>query len=291
MGASADAGAPEPLNRSRTGADRSFLLRTLSAVLFLPLLLYLIQLGSWPLLLLVFLIAVLGSLEWEGLLRAAGLRPVPGWTTVCALAFLGGSLAGDGGRWLGLLSFLLVGGFVLELAGRSGRVVERLGATLLGGAYAGLLPSFLHHMRHLEGGAGPAAAYLAFLAVWGCDTVAYSAGRLWGKRPLWPRVSPAKTWEGAIAGAVGAVLLSLAGRAWFAGFLTPGEAAVFGGIAGVAAQVGDLAESALKRDAGVKDTSAIIPGHGGVLDRFDSLFFSLPILYAYLLLLHENGRF
>lgn len=119
-------------------------------------------------------------------------------------------------------------------------------------------------------------------AIWLCDTAAYFAGRAFGKHKLFPRVSPNKTWEGAIAGFLAAVVVFVAGRALVLPYLSLGSAVTCGVIVGLFGQLGDLAESLLKRDAGVKDSSALIPGHGGVLDRFDSLMFVAPLLFFYL---------
>jgi len=121
-----------------------------------------------------------------------------------------------------------------------------------------------------------------FAAVWLCDSGAYFAGRAWGRKKLFERVSPNKTWEGACAGFLLAVLTFVVARLLVLPYLALTEAIVCGGIIGVFGQLGDLAESLLKRDAGVKDSSALIPGHGGVLDRFDSLMFAAPLLYLYL---------
>ncbi len=121
-----------------------------------------------------------------------------------------------------------------------------------------------------------------FAAIWICDTAAFSVGRKLGKHKLFERVSPKKTWEGAVAGFVFAIATFLAARALVLPYLTMGEAAVCGCIVGVFGQLGDLAESLLKRDAGVKDSSGFIPGHGGVLDRFDSLLFVAPLMFLYL---------
>jgi phosphatidate cytidylyltransferase len=131
-------------------------------------------------------------------------------------------------------------------------------------------------------GWGAATVVTIFAAIWVCDSSAYFAGRALGKHKLFERVSPNKTVEGAIAGFVGAVAAFLVSRAFFLPYLTFGEAAVCGMIVGVFGQAGDLVESLFKRDAGVKDSSHLIPGHGGVLDRFDSLVFVSPILYLYL---------
>lgn len=119
-------------------------------------------------------------------------------------------------------------------------------------------------------------------SIWMCDSAAYFAGRAFGKHKLFERVSPKKTWEGAIAGFLAAVAAFVLGRMFVIPYLSPAEAVVCGVIVGVFGQAGDLFESLLKRDAGVKDSSTLIPGHGGILDRFDSLMFVSPLLYLYL---------
>jgi phosphatidate cytidylyltransferase len=121
-----------------------------------------------------------------------------------------------------------------------------------------------------------------FASIWICDSAAYFAGRAMGKHKLFVRVSPNKTWEGAIAGCAAGVLAFVAARALVLPYMGVAQALVCGAIVGVFGQLGDLAESLLKRDAGVKDSSALIPGHGGVLDRFDSLLFVAPLVFVYL---------
>ena len=121
-----------------------------------------------------------------------------------------------------------------------------------------------------------------FASIWICDSAAYFSGRAFGRRKLFERVSPKKTWEGAIAGFVGAVLAFVAAKALVLPYLSLSSAIICGSIIGVFGQLGDLAESLMKRDAGVKDSSALIPGHGGILDRFDSLLFVSPLLFFYL---------
>jgi len=121
-----------------------------------------------------------------------------------------------------------------------------------------------------------------FVAVWVCDSAAYFAGRAFGRHKLFERVSPHKTWEGAIAGVLGALAAFVLMKILVLPYLTVIQSLVCGGIVGVIGQLGDLAESLLKRDAGVKDSSAIIPGHGGVLDRFDSILAASPVLFLFL---------
>ncbi|MBI5326136.1 MAG: phosphatidate cytidylyltransferase [Ignavibacteriae bacterium] len=124
-----------------------------------------------------------------------------------------------------------------------------------------------------------------FISVWLSDSAAYFIGVKWGKHKLFPRISPKKSREGSIAGFIGAII----GFSVSASLLIPKfpveHSIIIGAIIGIVGQVGDLAESLLKRDAGIKDSSAILPGHGGVLDRFDSILFVAPAVYIYLLIL------
>jgi len=121
-----------------------------------------------------------------------------------------------------------------------------------------------------------------FISIWMCDSAAYFIGRWWGRHPLFKRVSPNKTWEGAVAGFIASVGSFLLLGLWVLPFLSIADLVVCGVVVGVLGQLGDLAESLLKRDSGVKDSSLIIPGHGGILDRFDSLVFVAPVLFLYL---------
>jgi phosphatidate cytidylyltransferase len=121
-----------------------------------------------------------------------------------------------------------------------------------------------------------------FAAIWLCDSAAYFAGTWLGRHKLFERVSPKKTWEGAVAGGIAAVLAFVAARALLLPYMTLTTAIVCGVIVGVFGQLGDMVESLIKRDTGVKDSSGLIPGHGGILDRFDSLIFVSPLIYFYI---------
>jgi phosphatidate cytidylyltransferase len=121
-----------------------------------------------------------------------------------------------------------------------------------------------------------------FATIWICDSAAYFIGRWLGRNKLFERVSPKKTIEGAVAGLLFAIAAFLIAKALALPYLTWAQALVCGSIIGIFGQLGDLVESLLKRDAGVKDSSSILPGHGGLLDRFDSLMFVSPLLYLYL---------
>jgi phosphatidate cytidylyltransferase len=124
--------------------------------------------------------------------------------------------------------------------------------------------------------------FFLFLVTWANDTGAYFVGSLWGRTPLAPRISPKKTWEGMVGGGIASVAAAFACRAWFLESLSAADALLIALMVGVAAPLGDLCESVLKRSAGIKDSGAIIPGHGGILDRVDSLIFTTPAFYYYL---------
>ncbi len=121
-----------------------------------------------------------------------------------------------------------------------------------------------------------------FAMIWICDSAAYYAGMAMGKHKLFPRVSPNKSWEGTISGFIFSIIAAIAAKYLVLEYLTLTNALSLGIIVGTFGQLGDLVESLFKRDAGVKDSSSILPGHGGVLDRFDSLLFAAPIVYLYL---------
>lgn len=130
---------------------------------------------------------------------------------------------------------------------------------------------------------GSDLVFLLFFVVWGSDTAAYCVGRSIGRRPLAPRVSPKKTVEGAIGGVLGAMIAAFVARAWFMNRLTVGDCLFLGLALGTIGILGDLVESMLKRGAGLKDSASLVPGHGGILDRMDSLLYAGPVLYYYYL--------
>ncbi len=186
--------------------------------------------------------------------------------------------------------FLILVGvlLLLELFRNKESATANLGSSLLGILYIGFFSAAIVDLREFyresvflysQGG------YLIisiFVSIWICDSAAYFVGSAYGLHKLMPRVSPKKSWEGAIAGFVFAILGMIAAREFFLEFLELKDAIAIGFIVGVFGQVGDLVESLLKRDNHVKDSSSIIPGHGGILDRFDSLLFTAPIVYLYL---------
>lgn len=275
--------------------DRSLPLRILSAALFLPLLVLLARAGGlWYLLFTLTAVALMLG-EFYRMMLAKGLSPHRKSGFLAALLLpLGLYLRLRGGRieeWhvAGMVTFLLFAIFLAELRRGTGKeAAVNTGATLLGVFYVGWLGSHLVGLRELPPVLGRSYAWgmsyalLPFFLAWTCDTAAYGVGRALGRTRLAPALSPRKSVEGAVGGFVAAVAAGLVARLWFAPYLTWIDALVLGVLVGFFAQVGDLVESLLKRDAETKDSSALIPGHGGVLDRFDSLLFAAPIVYYYL---------
>ncbi len=252
--------------------------RIVTGVITLPVLFFAIDYGGWAYSALVTLVVTIGVWEFWRLCQAGGAEPDFPLLLVGALGTLQGASDPRPERFVVFLGCFLVVALLAILRFGDGQASMRLGRLLLGIFYVGLLPAFLLRMRDLPFGRD--AVVLLYAAVFACDTFAYVTGRWWGRHRLWPRISPKKTWEGAIGGVMGATAVSLAGQLWFAEFLSPAVAVGMGLLVGVVGQSGDLVESLLKREAGEKDSSQILPGHGGVLDRFDSLHLAAPAVYV-----------
>lgn len=272
--------------------DRALRTRLLSALFFAPILLAAFSYDWWSLELALLLIVGQGARELERLLRRLELPAPPLAWVVGPLAFLAAAHFGASGWWRWPSIVLAVLATVwLFLPGRGRRHPRGVGGLLvhlLAQSYLGLSTS---HLLRLAPGPwvdsvpealGARWVLYALFLVWAGDTGGYLAGRALGRHKLWPEVSPAKTIEGALGG----ILLTIAAGILLAPLLAPGlsgsAALALGALAGVAAPLGDLVESRLKRLAGIKDSGASIPGHGGVLDRFDSLLYAAPLLYYYL---------
>ena len=162
------------------------------------------------------------------------------------------------------------------------RMIGSAGVTVLGVMYVVLLGGHLVAMRM---GFGPQLSKhllsFFFLVLMGADAAAYYGGKAFGKHKLAPNVSPGKTWEGAVAGMLASLLLAVAAHYWFFPELPLKIALPLAAVMNVVGVFGDLTESALKRSAGTKDTTRILPGHGGMLDRIDSLLFNAPLIYYF----------
>jgi phosphatidate cytidylyltransferase len=283
-----NAAAPAPVPGAKS-SSWSLGLRLASGILFVPLLILLARAGGFAFWSLVALEVVLGLIEFYRMMREKGLQPypalgLPAGLGVLWVAFRPHTSHADFFATAALILTMALGLRRPDLKGR----VEGIAVTLFGVLYVGWLSAHLVLLRELPWRAGTdyaeGAGYvlLAFFITWSCDTGAYAVGRLLGRTRPWGRISPRKSLEGAVGGLGMAVVAAFVARAWFAPYLRPVDAAVLGLLTGLFAQVGDLVESLLKRDARHGDSSDIIPGHGGILDRFDSLYFGAPLVFYYL---------
>ena len=172
---------------------------------------------------------------------------------------------------------------IFEIVKSSRMPLKNISSSILGLIWLGVFVGTLIPIRNIPVD-GFKITLMMFLSVWICDTFAFIAGSKFGKKKLVPKISPNKTWVGAIAGFVGSFIIPIIFYLYYplSGLDKLYEYLVFGFIFGLFGQLGDLAESALKREAGIKDTSNILHGHGGILDRFDSLGFVSPILFILL---------
>lgn len=278
------------------------------AAVGVPLVVVVLYVGSWALAGLVAVLAAIGADECFRLARHKGVRPV-GWVgiPVAALfpvvATVAATPAAFGATALMSVAVaaLLLLVWITFWRGAEGEPLAAAGATLFGAVYPGLALAVVPLLHALPGQLGwsaeGSAAWAAVAVValpltstWVGDATAYFAGSAFGRRRLAPAISPKKSWEGAVAGvmgaSIGAVVWHLVVRDVIPGApLTPTLVALVGACIGVGAILGDLAESVLKRDAGVKDSGTLLPGHGGVLDRVDALVLTLPLSYGLLLLL------
>ena len=287
--------------------------RILFSIVAAPLALWIVLAGGAPLAALIAIVSAVGAWEFFRMARATGARPLDdvgiALAGVVPLAIHAHYLGVFAARpALGALLVLLIMGATIWLRGVEGSPLSAAATTLFGVLYTAGMLGFGYAIRYHDIVAGydtvgakhlllgpltvpipPGGALLIFplLVTWASDIGAYVAGRAIGGRKLMPSVSPGKTIAGALGGVGASMLVAYAyGRGVLVpvahlGF-SPWGALLFGLLISAAAQVGDLFESLLKREAGVKDSSRIIPGHGGVLDRVDSLLFVLPV--AYLLL-------
>ncbi len=163
-------------------------------------------------------------------------------------------------------------------------VASRFAATVTGIVYAGLLTTFLAMLKRIDPEHGASTVLLVLVVAWVSDTGAYFAGRFLGKGKLYEAVSPKKTWAGAWGGLAGSLAGVIVLKLVLADWLTWVDVVLIAIPGGILGQLGDLAESLIKRSVGVKDSGALLPGHGGILDRIDAVLFIAPYVYVYLCL-------
>ena len=247
--------------------------------------LYLIVQGrEWLFTLAVLATVVISLREYFHISREAGLGGWPwmgyvgaGLLCVGQLGCLKGAAPSESALLLLLVLTIPVAGIVTVSDLK--KYSSGLASTLLGIFYIGFAFSWVIPLRFRDPAVGKRLTILLFLVVWASDIFAFAIGRLMGRTPLAKTISPKKTVEGAIAGLAGGILMAWGFSHWFWQTGDQKTVILIGGVVALAGQAGDLVESALKRAANLKDSGTILPGHGGLLDRIDSLLFAVPTLW------------
>ena len=253
----------------------SFVSRLLVVAVGAPIVLGALWLGGWWLFALVALGSVVALHEFYAMARP--LRPLvlAGFAGAIA-ALLGAKLGGV--EWMlgGFLSTLVLAFLFFLVATTRAPATAAISSTVFGAAWIGFGLGFLLLLRAVPD--GRLAAFTVIIAVWVDDTAAYLIGRAVGRHKFSPAISPAKTWEGFVAGTAAGVFAVFVAL-YHQDFLSIADSIVLGVVATVAAALGDLFESAFKRDLEVKDSGRVLAGHGGVLDRVDAFLFAVPAAY------------
>jgi phosphatidate cytidylyltransferase len=263
------------------------------AVVAIPVVIGIIWLGGWPLAATLALLGVLGAREIYDFGRRQGVEPLErtGWLAAAAIPLLSYWAKGSETHWaepalyLGAIWLMVTMAIAMARRGPAGRPLASVSISLFGCVYASGMLAFLIAIRHGSAAATRPLAYVLLtlfplVITWICDTAAMAVGTAVGGPKLAPILSPKKTHAGAVGGTLGGVITALAlgkfvlnRQGWS---FSPGQLLLFGLAVSIVGQIGDVAESLFKREAGLKDSSTLIPGHGGVLDRLDSLYFVIP---------------
>ncbi|MGH7550336.1 MAG: phosphatidate cytidylyltransferase [Gemmatimonadota bacterium] len=276
-------------------ADRGLGRRLATAAVLLPLFVATIVVGRLLFLGAVIVLTAVGIVEFYGLARDKPYRPRPvsGVALGAMIPVLLYWMPGDPLAMATLMTVGVAGIATAQMLDTGGEeTIASVAFTLLGSLYVGFLFGHMVLVREMAREmprepywAGAALLGIPLVLTWVNDTVAYFAGRRWGRRRLLERVSPGKSWMGAVVAFAATLTVAVLALPWLdrgLGFFEPADALALGALVGLVAPLGDLVESAFKRDAGVKDSSQLVPGHGGVLDRFDSALFTVPVFYHYL---------
>ncbi|PYP54805.1 MAG: phosphatidate cytidylyltransferase [Gemmatimonadetes bacterium] len=266
--------------------SKNLVQRIAVAVVAIPVVVGIIWLGGWALAATLAVLGVLGAREIYDFGRRQGIEPLErtGWLAAAGIPLLA-YWAKAPAFLLGAIWLMVTMAIAMARRGPSGRPLASVSITMFGCVYASGLLAFLIAIRHGSGAATRPLAYVLLtlfplVITWVCDTAAMAMGTALGGSKLAPILSPKKTHAGAVGGTLAGVITALAlgkfvlnRQGWS---FSPGQLLLFGLTVSIVGQIGDVAESLFKREAGLKDSSTLIPGHGGVLDRLDSLYFVIP---------------
>ena len=273
--------------------DGSLIKRVAVAVIFIPLIVWILLVRGFPLYIFLVIITTVGQWELYSLFGGR-IMPLQRLIGFCSgLAILTDAFLFHSAYSLSLLLTVIILLFLIEILFKRERKFDHVSLTLFITVYPALFLSFLFGIERVSydivGFKSRFILLFLVIMIWVFDTMSYFVGKWVGRHPFFPTISPGKTLEGFIGGFLSVIILGgLIGRTidkeiWL-------HFVMLAGIIGIAGQVGDLAESMIKREVGVKDSSRILPGHGGILDRFDSLIFASPVAYWYLALMSGSLR-
>ena len=267
--------------------------RILIYILGIPAWLFLIWKGEFYYTLFILICTVLALGEFYSIIENNGAQPLR-WMGMISAVFIADYYyrrpdiilheMQDGVIAIGGIIVIIILTCIWELFSEKDNPGQNISATLGGILFIPVLLGTAIDLRQFDDWAGTQLTLTLVLAIWACDTVAFILGTLFGTKKIFPSVSPKKSWIGSISGFVASlgVFIAFHKQGWLGDYFSLKDAIVFGIITGFFGQIGDFFESLLKRDAGVKDSGTLLAGHGGVLDRFDSLIFATPLAYLYL---------
>jgi CDP-diglyceride synthetase len=250
--------------------------RIVVALALLPVVLVAVYYGGWYVFAVVAIAAGVSLHEYWLLARPLAPLALAGYIGA-ALALVGAEISGIAWMVGGVLATFVLAFLLKAISEAHQAATIAISGTVMGAVWIGLGLGFLILLREIPDH-GRLAVVTVLVAVWAGDTLAYMGGRLVGRHKMAPRTSPGKTWEGFVFGTAATIFVAFVAL-YKQHFLTIGQSVVLGVVLAVAAPLGDLFESLLKRDMDVKDTGTLLGGHGGMLDRIDALLFAAPAAY------------
>lgn len=267
----------------------NFLKRTMTIIIGVPLVFLAILWKEFPFFIVIIIIALLGLRELYSIARKQGYKPLYILGAILTSYFILISVYDIYSLNYYIenivITFFIILSFIIQLFKKNySKVLTEISITIFGSIYLGYLFSFILKIKDLPNGNYFLISLL--IITWANDTGAYLIGTKLGKNKIFPKISPKKTIEGSIGGIIFGIASTFAFKSWLN--LTFYELLSLGLIISIIAQLGDLFESVLKRGSGIKDSGTLVPGHGGILDCLDSLMFTAPVFYYYIILLTLN---